>query len=157
MRKSRQVAEKNRIAPVRAASDGSVTATGRSSTRRGVGESVAVRHAQEVVPVQGAAEALSVQHGIAAHGVGNVAVRVDVGEMELAALRQQPAHAPEHRVLVGAEIQHAVRDDDVESVLRPSERVETLDVAVDEADVVGAERVAVPRAVRLGRGATWPP
>ena len=101
---------------VRAARVGSVTAMGRSSTRRGVGESLVPRELEKVVPVQDAAQAFAVQHRVVAHYGGHAAVGVDIREIQLAARLEQPQDSAQHHVLVRGEVDDAVGDDEVEAL-----------------------------------------
>ena len=73
-----------------------------------IGEAGGARQAHEVVPVEGAAEAFAVEHRIAAHRVGEAAVGIHVGEIELASRPQQAPHALQHGGFVCGEVEHAV-------------------------------------------------
>ena len=101
---------------------------------------------QEVAPIERTRQAFAVQDGIVAQVFGHAALAVDVAEIELAAWFQQAMRRFEHGAFVGDEIDHAVRDDDVEMPFRQVEIAQFLDIAFEEADVrfVIAEALAVP-------------
>ena len=62
--------------------------------------------------------------------------------------------AAKHRRLVDREIDHAVRDDDVEAFRREIELIELLDIALEEAHIAAAvaEALLLPGKMAVGGG-----
>src|SRR5262245_57780542 len=93
---------------------------------------------QEIVPIERAAQALAIEQGIGPDMIGEPAVAIDIGEIELAAGLEQVEGAAQHRELVHREIYDAIRHDHVEACLRQAERVELLDIAFEKFHVWAA-------------------
>ena len=94
------------------------------------------------------------QHRVGGERLGNAAIGINVGEIELAAGLQQAMRGAQHGRLVGNEVDDAVRHDRVKAPFRQVERVKPLDITFDEANVRPrvAEAVAVPVEVSIGDG-----
>jgi hypothetical protein len=125
------------------------------------------RQMLEVVPVQRAAQAFAIQHRVIAQRRRHAAVGVDIGEVELAARLEQAMHLAQHRVLVGRQVDHAVRHHDIEAGVLQAQLIQVLDVAEAEIDVVARKAegfaviVAVPAATSscssvMSTPTTWP-
>ena len=103
----------------------------------------------EVLVVERAAEALAEEHGIALEVGRNPAVREHVGKVELASRLQHPEDLAEDARLVGREVDHAVRDDQVDRGVADRQ---VLDLAQPELDVlVFALRLVRPGPLDHGR------
>ena len=124
--------------------------TVRHETR--IGEAGLFRESKEVIPIKSAAEALPLCDGIMAQSCGQTAVSINVGEVELAAGLQEIMDLTENGFFVLHEIDHAVRNDDVEAGGFEIELVEGFDIALNEGDVREAEFLRMPVLVRAGDG-----
>ena len=112
----------------------------------------------EVVPVEGAAEALAPEHLIVTKRLGHASIGVYVGEVELPTLLEEAVAAPQHRLLIGTEVDDTIGDDDVDAaVLERVDVVQFFNEPLVEFYVVVAEFVGVvglvfPRGIELFLG-----
>ena len=97
-----------------------------------------------------AAETLAIEQGVGPHLVGQAPVAIDIGEIKLSARLQQVVGAAQHRELVDAEIDHAVRHHHVEACRLEGERVELLEITLEKFDIgtLIAELPCVPVEMR---------
>jgi len=102
---------------------------------RNVNSALPVGEAQEVVPIQRPAQALTVEHRVVAYRGRHAPVGVDIGEVELAPILEQAMHAAQHRVLVGRKVDHAVGHDYIKTARFQLEFVQALDIALQEAHI----------------------
>mmetsp|Transcript_24824 Transcript_24824/g.52907 ORF Transcript_24824/g.52907 Transcript_24824/m.52907 type:complete len:409 (-) Transcript_24824:43-1269(-) len=116
-----------------------------------VGEAAPPRQVLEVVPVQRAAEALPPEHLVVAQLFRDAAAGVHVREVQLPPRLEQPEAGFQHGLLVRAEVDDAVADDDVDGpVLQALDVVELFDQSQVEFHVVVPEPLGVVRS-RLPR------
>mmetsp|Transcript_35443 Transcript_35443/g.85511 ORF Transcript_35443/g.85511 Transcript_35443/m.85511 type:complete len:380 (-) Transcript_35443:194-1333(-) len=105
----------------------------------------------EIVPVEGAAQAFAPEHLILFQFLRNTAGGVHVREVQFAARLEEAVAGPQNGLLVGAQVDDAITDDDVHGPVRQGwDVVELLDQSQVELDVVVSElvRVILPRFLR---------
>ena len=113
-----------------------------------------VADAPEVFHVQGPSEALAQHHVVAPHGVGEPPVAVHVAEVELAA-GLEGHEAPRHDgLLVGAQVDDAVGDDQVHGVRLHAQARQGQVERVSPGDTRKQRAVSNPRGLR-GEGGSW--
>mmetsp|Transcript_19724 Transcript_19724/g.54859 ORF Transcript_19724/g.54859 Transcript_19724/m.54859 type:complete len:349 (-) Transcript_19724:167-1213(-) len=108
-----------------------------------IGEANLAGHVLEVVPVEGAAEALAPQHLVLLQMHWHATVGVDIGEVELAAWLEKAQALLEDCLLIRAEVDDAVGDDDIEGLGLEVEILELLEISLLELDVGESELLGV--------------
>ena len=91
--------------------------------------------ADKVADVQSAADALAQQRGVGARGIGEAAVGIHVREVELTSALERIERGLQHLVLGGAEVDHAVGDDEVDGAVLDARAAQVLDEALPELHV----------------------
>ena len=92
-------------------------------------------HGLIVAPIERARQALAIKNGVLHELCRNAPVGIDVREIKFAARLQQAVRGAKHSRLVGAEIDHAIGNDEVEAARREIEFIQTLKLALDEGRV----------------------
>eukprot|EP00128_Syssomonas_multiformis_P013320 Colp12_sorted_trinity150504_noHs@10098 len=101
----------------------------------GVGEAGLLCHVEEIVPIQGPREALSVQHGVLLQGLRDPPVTVYIAEVKLTTRFEHTEGLSQDCVLVGGKIDHAVGDDNIEIILLKTNIAEPFNIALLELDI----------------------
>mmetsp|Transcript_26515 Transcript_26515/g.74189 ORF Transcript_26515/g.74189 Transcript_26515/m.74189 type:complete len:294 (-) Transcript_26515:284-1165(-) len=113
-------------------------------------ESDLARQVLKVVPVQRSAQALAPEHLVLLEVHGHAAVGIHVRKVQLATRLQQAEALLQHGFLVGAEVDDAVGDDDVEGFRLELEVLQLLEVSLLELDVGESELFGVVLLVLAG-------
>ena len=82
-----------------------------------VGETDGFRQFDEVSPIEGASKAFAVGAGILHRFMGNDAIGVNVREIHFAARLEKAVSRSKNRFFILAQINNAIRDDDVERLI----------------------------------------
>mmetsp|Transcript_28047 Transcript_28047/g.81068 ORF Transcript_28047/g.81068 Transcript_28047/m.81068 type:complete len:285 (-) Transcript_28047:129-983(-) len=121
--------------------------------KTGVGKATLLGQVLEVIPIQRPRQAFAPQHLIIAQALRHTAVGVHVREVQLATGLEEAVAALQNGILIGTEVDNAVRYDDIDRVvLEGIDLVQLLDFSQMKFHVVISKLVLVIGLRLLGHG-----